>query len=406
MLSKGSVAIVPPILLLIIWWQRRRITILDLLELAPLFAVAAVLTAVNIWFQTHGTAEAIRQATPAERIVGAGAAVWFYLWKAVDPIELLFIYPTWHIDTTSVLWWIPLAAAVGLTITLWRRRHSRFGAALFFAWTFFVLALLPVLGLVDTPYMRYSLVADHYQHLALIAVVTTLAAAVALLVKKTVGTPRMITIAAAAAIVVGLAVLSHQQAALYADPIKLYEATLAKNPTCSLLQNNLANEFAAHGRPAEARSLYLQAVQADPDNVEAQINVGLLLAKEGHAEQAISHYEKALQVQPNSVAAHYNLGSAQLVLGAYQKAIDEYQWVLAKRPDYTGVHYNLGNAFFSAGRLREAAAEYRHALQLEPENADAYNNLGNTFDGARPAGRGNQKSSPRDRASAQRSCNP
>jgi protein O-mannosyl-transferase len=60
MLSKGSVAVLPLLLLLIVWWQQRRITFNNAVELIPYFLVSAILTAVNIWFQTHGSAEVVR----------------------------------------------------------------------------------------------------------------------------------------------------------------------------------------------------------------------------------------------------------------------------------------------------------------------------------------------------------
>ena len=75
MLSKGSVAIFPIVLLLIAWWQRDRITKADLIRTAPFFLVAIALTAVNVWFRTHGAEITIRSATFVERLLGA--APWF-----------------------------------------------------------------------------------------------------------------------------------------------------------------------------------------------------------------------------------------------------------------------------------------------------------------------------------------
>ncbi len=61
---------------------------------------------------------------------------------------------------------------------LWRyRRANVWGRAILFAWGFFCVTLVPVLGFVDSGLMRYSLVYDHYQHIAVIGVVTLLAAA-------------------------------------------------------------------------------------------------------------------------------------------------------------------------------------------------------------------------------------
>jgi 4-amino-4-deoxy-L-arabinose transferase-like glycosyltransferase len=59
MLSKGSVAILPVLLLGIVWWLRP-LTRWDFVKSVPFFLVAAALTVVHVWFQTHVTGEAIR----------------------------------------------------------------------------------------------------------------------------------------------------------------------------------------------------------------------------------------------------------------------------------------------------------------------------------------------------------
>ncbi len=101
MLGKGSVAMLPVGLLLIVWWQRRRIAWADILRTVPFFAVAIALTAVNLWFQTHGKNIVVRDVTFAQRLAGAGAVVWFYLAKALVPIDLAFVYPNWRIQASD-----------------------------------------------------------------------------------------------------------------------------------------------------------------------------------------------------------------------------------------------------------------------------------------------------------------
>ena len=119
MLSKGSVATLPLVLAGIVAW-RRRLDRADLLRLVPFFAVAAALAAVDVWFQRHGTAEVIRSAGFLERLLGAGAVVWFYLYKALWPARLIFVYPQWRIEPGDWRWWLPLLGALGLTALLWR----------------------------------------------------------------------------------------------------------------------------------------------------------------------------------------------------------------------------------------------------------------------------------------------
>ncbi len=178
MLSKGSVAILPLVLLLLAWWRRGEITRADLVRSAPYFAVSGILTIVNLWFRTHGASDVFREATFAERLAGAGAILWFYLWKALVPINLTFVYPLWKIDVSRFVWWLPLIAALLVTFGLWRGRAQPWCRAVLVAWLYFAICLLPVLGFTDANYVKYSLVADHYQYLSVVGVCALVAAGV------------------------------------------------------------------------------------------------------------------------------------------------------------------------------------------------------------------------------------
>jgi len=194
MLSKGSVAVLPVLLLGITWWQRttaRReaaasrtrntdrlagpLTWRDLVWTAPFFAVAAGLTAVNVWFQAMDSKGPIRPDDCWQRLLGAGGVVWFYLYKALWPVDLAFVYPQWSVRVGDWRWWMPLAAAVAVTGLLWRHRKG-WSRPFLFAWGFFCVSLLPVMGFTDVGFMKFSLVADHYQHVAIIGVIALAAA--------------------------------------------------------------------------------------------------------------------------------------------------------------------------------------------------------------------------------------
>ena len=90
----------------------------------------------------------IRTASFAERLLGAGGVVWFYLYKALLPFDLAFIYPQWHIQAGNLLWWLPLLAALVVTAVLWWYRKG-WSRPLLFAWGFFCVALVPVMGFTD-----------------------------------------------------------------------------------------------------------------------------------------------------------------------------------------------------------------------------------------------------------------
>ncbi|MGA2797914.1 MAG: tetratricopeptide repeat protein [Thermoguttaceae bacterium] len=374
MLSKGSAAVLPALVLGIIWW-RRKLTRRDFLRTAPFFAIAVALTLVNIWFQRNDVGEVIRDAGFLERLLGAGALVWFYLYKALLPLNLIFIYPQWTIQTDHLIWWLPLFAAVVVTAVLWRYRKG-WSRPLLFAWGFFCVSLVPVMGLTDVYFMKYSLVADHYQYAAIIGVIALLAAAWNTWQKQAKWPARRASILIPAMAAVALTSLTWQQSGLFRDAMTLYQATLEKNPNCWMAHNNLGLILEGKGNLQEAMDHYNQSILLNPNHAEAHNNLGGILLKSGQLPGAIAQYEQALQCKQNYAEAHNNLGLVLLNMGRLPEAMEHYEQALRLKPSYAAAQNNLGEAMARTGRPAEAIKDYEKALALQPDFPEAQYNLG------------------------------
>jgi len=376
MLSKGSVAMLPFVLLGLIAW-RRKITARDLLALLPFLLVAIGLAALDVWFQEHGGTEVIRNVGAWARLLGAGGVIWFYLGKALWPVNLIFVYPSWPVDPADWRWWIPLLSAIAVTILLGRAAMARSEngvrrSAFLAAWLYFCVMLVPVLGLTDVYFMKYSLVADHYQHLALIGVAALAGTVWARWQFK--GS------AAIAAVVAGaLMSLTWRQCLIYRDAETLYRSTIASNPACWMAHNNLGTLLSGRpGRLDEARVQYEEALRLRPDLPEMHNNLGAVwINTPGHLQDAIGELETALRLDPNYAGAHYNLGYVlKAIPGRLNDAIAEYRETLRLLPRYAEAHNNLANALvLIPGRRDEAIAEYEQALRLKPGLAEAHYDL-------------------------------
>ena len=403
MLSKGSAAILPILLLAIVWWLRPRGTVpifadhasmvpgksgqspsisrWDIVRTVPFFAVAAALTAVNLWFQSHGEEVIVRNADFTERVLGAGAVVWFYLYKAILPFDLAFIYPQWRIEAGNPLWWLPLVGALAVTAALWRYR-KRWSRPLLFAWGFFCVALAPVMGFTDVGFMKYSLVADHYQHIAIIGVIA-LAAASWSVWRRRAREGKYLAATVVALVVAGsLAFLTYRQSEIYRDNITLYTATLEKNPNCWMAHNNLGNILIQAGRPRDAIEHCQRALELNFNYAKAHYNLGTALKAIGQYQQSVEHFEQALKLDPDYAEVHYNYGNILIHGGQPLEAIEHYQHALRTKPNFTEAHNNLGVALADIRRFSEAIEHYNQALILDPGYAEAHNNLGSALDHA------------------------
>jgi protein O-mannosyl-transferase len=381
MLSKGSAAVLPAILLGIIWWLRplnRR----DLAWITPFFLVGGILAWVNVWFQTRGEDIVLRTASFTERLAGAGCMPWFYLYQAMFPIDLCFVYPMWKIHTDSISWWLPLAASLAITLILWIYRKG-WSRPLLFAWGFFCVALLPAAGFADVGFMRFSLVADRYQHIAIIGVIALVSAGWN--IWRRVGRDRIGRIAAfAAALAAGcLGLLTWRQCGIYADKITLFHAALLKNPDCCMMHNNLGQElaFAANSNAARDEAIYhyRQAVRLDPKYAQAYTNLGALLFTVGHTAEGEEHLRLALSMKPDAPDAHNNLGTLLFQTGRLSEAEEHLRQAVRLKANYAGAQRNLGDLLLKTGRAQEASEYYERAVREKPEFIEALSNLASAY---------------------------
>jgi tetratricopeptide (TPR) repeat protein len=378
MLSKGSVAILPGALLLIQRWRNRVVTKRDWIHSIPYFVVALGLTAVNLCFQAKAASGVIRNAGFLERLLGAGSAVWYYLVKSLAPLGLAFVYPQWTIRAGDWRWWLPLLAAIGLTgVLVWQRR-SPWGRPLLCAWMFFGLALLPVMGLTDVGFMRYSLVADHYAHIALVGIAAMVAAAISIWMKRYSDLRQLFPVALAASIVCLFAILTLRQSQLYASPIALYRHTIENNPSCWMAHNNLGNALKQVGRVDEAIDEYEAAILAKPDYAEAFNNLGSALIELGRWQEAIDNCQHSVRLHPNDPLAHNNLALA-LAHADRNAAIRQYEQALRLEPNFAEADSNWGVLLAEMGQPAAAIAHLERAIRHKPDYAPAYSNLGNTL---------------------------
>ena len=376
-LSKSTTVVWPLGMLVILWWKRGMLSWKrDVLPLIPLLALAAwdVWVTVRVEHGLLGASGAELQFTPMQLVLIAGRACWFYLGKLLWPVNLCPIYPRWQINHAAGTDYLYPVGMLVLLLVLWvLRKNSR---APFAAMLFFVTALSPLLGIVYFSYLRYSFVADHFQYLASIGVITLLVGGGAWLQDTRRVLSRPLGISLCLAILAALAGLTWQYSRTFTDLETFARTTLARNPSCWAAHDHLGIVLASQGKTAEAIDHYNRALRMNPDYALGHYNLGCALASEGRLEEAIQQYDQAVQLQPDLARAHYNLGCALASQGRLADAIEQYQQALRLTPDDSNIYNNLGTALASYGKLNEAIDQFKKAVRLQPDSAEAHYNLG------------------------------
>lgn len=78
------------------------------------------------------------------------------------------------------------------------------------------------------------------------------------------------------------------------DRIEKLKAFLRENPADSFVQHALALEYVKEGHEEEARQLFEQLLQRDPNYVGSYYHLAKLLERTGQEKLAIEWYEKGM----------------------------------------------------------------------------------------------------------------
>jgi len=381
LLSKASVVMLPVVLLGCVWWLRGRVRWKDFLRSVPFFVLSLGLALVTLWFQHYrsiGGHHPLRTVGFPFRLATAGRVPWFYLYKALLPVNLMMIYPKWDINSSRWVSYVPGAVLIGTLTWFWWKRNA-WGRPLFFGLGYFVVTLFPVMGFFDQSFYRYSLVADHWQYQAIVAPIALMIGAVALIWRRLEERGRPWGAMAGIVLLALLGVGTWRRSCVYADEESLWRDNVEKNPNAWMAHICLADFLAGTGRTSEAITQYEQALRIEPAWGQAHFNLGVTLARLGRLDEAIGQYEQALRTEPNLAEAHNNLGTALRQVGRLDEAIEHYEQAIRIQPAFAEAHFNLGNALAQSGKLDEAIEQYEQAVQIRPDVALTHFNLGNTL---------------------------
>lgn len=129
-------------------------------------------------------------------------------------------------------------------------------------------------------------------------------------------------------------------------------------------------------KPGALRSLaVIPAKDKILDVGEALYRTGLDSLWLGNYDHAVSYFENAVNRNPNRVDAWIQVGYCKVKQGKNEEAIQAYQQALQLKPSSEDVLNKLGDAYYYAGRLPEAIHSYKEAARLHPERAEAFYNL-------------------------------
>ena len=385
LMAKPMVVTLPCVLLLLDYWPLARLRLLGrkaVWEKLPLLGLSGAAAAITYLVQEHAGAV---KALPLEtRLANATLSYTLYILKTFWPSRLAVFYPYPRGFAFLPLLAAGLFLAVVTTGVIVLCRRSPY---LLTGWGWFVVTLVPVIGLVQVGGQAR---ADRYMYIPIVGLLIMLVWGAAEILER--WRAKVLAVPLAATTCLACAALTWIQVGYWRNSETLFRRALEVTDDNAVANHNLGNYLmASPGRLSEA-ILYLEtAVRIDPDSAPAHTDLGSALAKSGRLPEAIAQFQEAIILAPDSPIPHNNLGSTLTEAGRLPEAIAEFQTALRLDPAYDEARRNLaaaqtggsaetnssrGLALLKAGDATGALAELEAALRINPSDADAQNNLG------------------------------
>ena len=342
LMAKPMAVSLPLLLLLFDYWPLHRYKELPtsrrwarlILEKVPLLAMSATSSALTEMAQRAGGSVMGLSLLPVStRIENAAISYVAYIGKIFWPARLATYYP---LRLSPALGDAMASAAILIAISA-LAVYSRRTPYLAVGWFFYLIAMLPVIGIVQVGFQG---MADRYTYVPAIGLMIALVGGLADAAGRM---PVARTFISLAAVCVAIA-LSFTTTRYLRD-----------------WQNSLT--LFAHAREAWGQ----------PDMWLEQL-YGNALFSAGRIDEALVHYQESCAIQPRTEYCHYNIAHIYSGRGQLRDAIREYDLALS----YTANHdmallclTELAEAQMQAGDFLAAENSVTRALNIDPSNSAA-----------------------------------
>ena len=293
-------------------------------------------------------------------------ALFVYIGQFLLPIHLDV---DWDFPISRTIWdrgaIVGLLALVALVALAWRYRR-RFPLA-----TYGFLAFLLLMAPTSSILPIADPIADRRLYLSMIGLLLIVVEVLA----RVPAPPKRLAVVCGA-VLVAAAWATHAHAAIWSDPVTLWQQTARHSPNKRRVHFQLASAYYDAGRCELALPEYQRTAELEPPNYDLLIDWALAYDQCNQPDQAVAKLRQAA-LQDATAHVYSQIGMIYAKRARWAEALEALDMAQKIDPNYAMTYYYRGGVHLSQNQVIEAVANYRKAVQLDSTYKPALEGLAN-----------------------------
>jgi tetratricopeptide (TPR) repeat protein len=380
LMSKAMIITLPILLLLIDYWPLKRLGDSEVgqrtnwmrlvREKIPLLflSIGSALMTIDAAQRNAGALATSALLPLGWRIKNALYSYLVYILKGLWPTHLAVFYP--HPEN-SLQWWkvvVAMLFLLAISVVVWRFRQRKYLVA---GWLWYLVTLLPVIGIVQA---GRQAMADRYAYISFLGLFVI----VVWLVGESASHSKMLHSVATVAVLAILTVygyITYIQVGYWRNSYTLFAHALQVTKQNGIAEDNFGVALEEMGEPGLAMPHFENAIRWMPQLSTAHYNLGTLLHRQNHLTEAMNEYDLALRYCGDPVEAariHNNRGAALSQLNQPKAAISEFGEAIRINPNEANSFLGRGLIEYGMSNVSAAQDDFSRAAQIAPSSNSWY----------------------------------